>query len=219
MEVLIGVLALFFVLFVAFGVFLGVRAVRALRRGVEQTGAQVRRTVEESALRTRSARPGPIGELARSRLELRSSVDSARRELESGVAHDPSLQEALGLLNRLHDHTRRLDGELRLLMEREPDKSRIAERMPELRERVAYIKESADSLRFAAQDRARQHNAEGLTGLREQIEIETGALRHWQGDEPAPGAPPERAVEQGEQGRSATGRGAALRKGSPRSAS
>ena len=32
-------------------------------------------------------------------------------------------------------------------------------RLPEVRERVARIKESADSLRFAAQDRARENDA------------------------------------------------------------
>ncbi|HWM38728.1 MAG TPA: hypothetical protein VNS49_16570 [Streptomyces sp.] len=180
-EVVIGVMALLFVLFVTFGVIAAVRVTRAVQRGVERTGTQVRRTVEETALRARSAQPGPVGELARKRLELRSSIDGTRRALESDVTRDPSLQEALGLLNRLHDHARQLDGELQLLMEREPDKGRTAALLPEVRERVARIKESADSLRFAAQDRARQHDVEGLGALREQIEIESGALRHWQG--------------------------------------
>jgi hypothetical protein len=195
-EVVIGVLVLFSVLFFALSVILGVRAARAIRRGVEHTGVQVRRTVEESALKARSTRPGPMGELARSRLELRSSVDGARRALEAGVEQDPSLREALGLLGRLREHAHRLDGELQLLMEREPDKARVAERMPDVRERVAHIKESADSLRFAAQDRVQQHDAEGLAGLREQIEIESDALRHWQGTEAGVEALSEPAAEQ-----------------------
>jgi hypothetical protein len=183
-EFVIGVLALLFVLFVTFGVIVAVRAGRAVQRGVERTGTQVRRTVEETALRAKSAQPGPVGELARKRLELRSTIDGTRRALESDVSRDPSLQEALGLLNRLHEHARQLDGEMRLLMDREPDKARTADRMPEVRERVARIKESADSLRFAAQDRASRHDAEGLDALREQIEIESGALRHWHGERP-----------------------------------
>lgn len=185
MEFVIGVLALLFVLFVTFGAILAVRAGRAVQRGVERTGTQVRRTVEETALRAKSAQPGPAGELARKRLELRSSIDGTRRALESDVTRDPSLQEALGLLNRLHDHARQLDGEMRLLMDGEPDKARTAARMPEMRERVERIKESADSLRFAAQDRASRHDAEGLGSLREQIEIESGALRHWSGERAA----------------------------------
>ncbi|MCH6160242.1 hypothetical protein [Streptomyces marispadix] len=184
MEFVIGVLALFFVLSVVLGVFVAVRTVRAVQRGVERTGTQVRRTVEETALRARSAQPGPVGELARQRLELRSSIDGTRRALESDVTRDPSLQEALGLLNRLHEHARQLDGEMRLLMDREPDKARARSLLPELRERVATIKESADSLRFAAQDRASRLDAEGLAPLREQIEIESGALRHWHGERP-----------------------------------
>lgn len=180
MEFVIGIVALLFVLSVAFGVIAAVRVARAVGRGVERTGTQVRRTVEETTLRARSAQPGPVGELARRRLELRSSIDGTRRALEADVARDPSLREAIGLLDRLHDHARQLDAELRLLMEREPDRTRTAQRLPEVRERVARIKESADSLRFAAQDRARQYDAEGLGALREQIEIESGALRHWQ---------------------------------------
>ncbi|MGH3311471.1 MAG: hypothetical protein ACRDP3_12940 [Streptomyces sp.] len=187
MEFVIGVVALLFVLSVTFGVIAAVRVVRAVGRGVERTGSQVRRTVEETTLRARSAQPGPVGELARKRLELRSSIDGTRRALEADATRDPSLREAIGLLDRLHDHARQLDVELRLLMEREPDKARTAERLPEVRERVARITESADSLRFAAQDRARQYDVEGLGALRRQIEIESGALRHWQGADSAPG--------------------------------
>lgn len=180
MEFVIGVLALLVVVCVALGIVATVRTVRAVKRGVERTGAQVRRTVEETTLKARTAQPGPVGEVARVRMELRSSIDSTRRALEAGAADDPSLREALGLLDRLHDHARQLDGELRLLMEREPDRARIAERLPDVRERVGTIRESADSLRFAAQERAQQFDAEGLAALRAQIEIESGALRTWQ---------------------------------------
>ncbi|WP_070014020.1 hypothetical protein [Streptomyces abyssalis] len=197
MEFVIGVLALLFVLFVAFGVIAAVRVTRAVQRGVERTGSQVRRTVEETTLKARGAQPGPVGELARQRLELRTSIDGTRRALESDISRDPSLQEALGLLDRLHEHARQLDGEMRLLMDREPDKARTAELMPEVRERVARIKDSADSLRFAAQDRASRYDAEGLDALRRQIEVESGALRHWHPDGQALGHEDEGAPEPG----------------------
>ncbi|MGW7352544.1 hypothetical protein [Streptomyces sp. NPDC054784] len=179
MEFVIGALALLFAVFVTLGIIATVRTVRAVKRGVERTGQQVRRTVEETGLKARTAQPGPVGEVARVRLELRSSIDSTRLALESGSRDDPSLREALGLLDRLHDHARQLDGELRSLMEREPDRARVAARLPDVRARVATIKESADSLRFAAQERAGQYDAEGLSALRDQIEIESGALRGW----------------------------------------
>lgn len=185
MEFVIGVLALLFVVFVTLGVIAAVRAVRVVRRGVERTGAQVRRTVEETALKAKTAQPGPVGEVARVRLQLRSSIDSTRVALESASGDDASLREAIGLLDRLHEHARQLDGELRLLMEGEPDRARIAARLPDVRKRVETIKGSADSLRFAAQERAGQYDAEGLTALREQIEIESGALRGWREPPPA----------------------------------
>ena len=180
MEIVIGLVALLFALFVVLGVVVTVRTVRAVKRGVERTGTQVRNTVQETSLKARSMQPGPVGEMARVRLELRSSIDSTRRALEAAASDDPSLQEAVGLLDRLHDHARQLDRELRVLMEREPDRARVAERLPDARERMRAIKESADSLRFAAQDRARRTSPEDLASLREQIEIESGALRHWE---------------------------------------
>ncbi|MFH0244388.1 hypothetical protein ACGRHY_18685 [Streptomyces sp. HK10] len=198
MEFVIGLLAFLFVLFVVLGAVATVKTVRAVRRGVERTGQQVRRTVEETTLKARGAQPGPVGELARVRLELRSSLDSTRRALETGARHDPSLSEAAGLLDRLDEHARQLDGELRLLMEREPDRGRIAARLPDARERADRIRASADSLRFAAQDRARRHDEDGLTALSEQIEIEAGALRHWTA--PASGTAASETASAGAQG-------------------
>ncbi|MFE9334439.1 hypothetical protein [Streptomyces sp. NPDC006925] len=179
------VIGLMFVLAVfIFGTIITLRVVRAVKRGVERTGAQVRRTTEETLLKARSAQPGPVGQAARIRLELRSSIDSTRAALETEAQHDQGLGEAVELLDSLHEHARHLDRELRVLMEREPDHSRIAARLPEARERMRHIKESADSLRFAAQDRARRFDAEGLGALRDRIDIESGALRHWA---PGPG--------------------------------
>lgn len=185
MEFVIWALVVLFVLFTALGVIVTLKTARAVRRGVERTSAQVRRTVEDTTLKARTAQPGPVGEAARLRLELRTSLDSTRAALTSGASDDPALREAAALLDQLQDHAQRLDGELRLLMEREPDRERIAARLPDARERAAALKKSADSLRFAAQDRARQYDDDGLDALRDQIEIESGALRGFR-DAPLP---------------------------------
>lgn len=181
MEYVVGGLALFFVLVVVLGIIATVKTVRAVKRGVSRTGRQLRQTVEETTLKARAAQPGPVGELARIRVELRSSLDSTRAALTAGLRTDPSLKEALGLLDRLQDHARQLDGELRMLMAGEPDRGRIAAQLPQARSRAERIRHSADSLRWAAQDRARSLDEEGLAALDTQIEIETGALRDWRG--------------------------------------
>ncbi|WP_063826274.1 hypothetical protein [Streptomyces sp. AA1529] len=208
------VIGLMFVLAVfIFGTIITLRVVRAVKRGVERTGAQVRRTTEETLLKARSAQPGPVGQAARIRLELRSSIDSTRAALEAEAQQDPGLGEAVQLLDGLHEHARHLDRELRVLMEREPDHSRIAARLPEARERMRHIKESADSLRHAAQDRARRFDAEGLGALRDRIDIESGALRHWT---PGPGRPrPEAAADTSPADASPAGEAAAGRGAEP----
>ncbi|GAA1896099.1 hypothetical protein [Streptantibioticus ferralitis] len=179
MVAVFGVLALVLLIAVVFGTIATVRTVRAVRRGVERTGAQARRVVEETTLKAKKyGQPGALGELASLRLDLRDSMIGTRQALESGVAADPSLAEALALLNRLREHAHTLDDELRLL-EREPDKGRIAARLPELRQRTERVTHSADSLRWAAQDRARQFDDDDLAALGRQIEVEAGALRHW----------------------------------------
>jgi hypothetical protein len=135
--------------------------------------------VEDTTLRARSiAQPGPAGRLAELRLGLRTSVVSTREALEAEASSDSALTEALALLARLRTHAKQLDTELRLL-EREPDRERIAARLPELEERTLRITHSADSLRWAAQDRARQFADEDLVALGRDIEVEAGALRHW----------------------------------------
>lgn len=179
MEYVVGGLALIFVLMVVLGIMVAVRTVRAVKRGVSRTGQQLRRTVEETTLKARAAQPGPVGELARIRVELRSSLDSTRAALSAGLRTDPSLYESLGLLDRLQDHARQLDGELRMLMAGEPDRARIAAQLPQARSRAERIRSSADSLRWAAQDRARSFDEDELAALDTQIEMETRALRDW----------------------------------------
>lgn len=203
METALAVIALSFLVFVVF-VALGVRAAkRALERGVERAGREVRRTVSDAALRARAAQPGALGEAARTRRELRTSLDSTRGVLQQGAGDDPVLRESLDLLDQLYGHARQLDGELGVLMAGEPDRARVAARLPELQDRAQRIRSSADSLRFAAQERLHHHDRDGLDALHRQIEIEAGALRHWEAAEPLPDGPADRhpRLEEGPGGR------------------
>ncbi|MER5435094.1 hypothetical protein [Streptomyces sp. NPDC002588] len=179
MEAVIAVVALLFVLLAVLGVYVTVKAVGAAKRGVDRTIHQARRTVEEHTLRAKSfAQPGPAGEIAQLRLKLRTSMRATQDALQAGVTEDESLKESLGLFQRLSAHGRELDGELKRL-EAEPNRAKLAERMPSLRERTERVTASADSLRWAAQDRARRFAEDDLDTLSAQIDVEAGALRHW----------------------------------------
>ncbi|MEU9116224.1 hypothetical protein AB0D04_31790 [Streptomyces sp. NPDC048483] len=179
MEVAVAVFALLFVLLVAAGVFVTVKAVTAAKRGVDRTVAQARRTVEDTSLRARRlTQPGVVGELAQLRLSLRTSMRATQEVLRSGSADDASLSESLSLFERLSAHGHELDDELRRL-EREPDRATITARLPDLRERTERITHSAESLRWAARDRARKFADDDLAALSDQIDVEAGALRHW----------------------------------------
>ncbi|MEU9119521.1 hypothetical protein AB0C96_06625 [Streptomyces sp. NPDC048506] len=205
MEPAAAILGLLFVLFVVAGVFVTVKAVQAAKRGVDRTVAQARRTVEDTTLRARQlAQPGVVGELAQLRLSLRTSMRATQDELYGGAKDDPSLSEAIGLFERLSAHGHELDAELKRL-EREPDRATIAGRLPELRERLERITHSAESLRWAARDRARKFADDDLAALNDQIDVETGALRHWTRepgatdplDEPVPDGPARAASADG----------------------
>lgn len=179
MEAVIAVVALLFVLFVVLGVYATVKAVGAAKRGVDRTITQAKRTVEDTTLRARSlAQPGPVGQLADLRLKLRTSMRSTQEALQAGVGEDESLKESLALFEQLSKHGRELDDELRRL-EPEPDRAKLAQRLPALRERTERIIRSADSLRWAAHDRARKFAEDDLDTLSAQIDVEAGALRHW----------------------------------------
>ncbi|MFD5420325.1 hypothetical protein ACFWJT_20135 [Streptomyces sp. NPDC127069] len=180
----VGALVIIFALVVLFA-FLGlgawatVKAVGAAKRGVDRTITQARRTVEDTTLKARSlGQVGVTGALAQLRLDLRTSMRATQAALYQGVQADASLKESIALFERLSRHGHELDDELKRL-EQEPDRKRIAERLPELRERTAKITESADSLRWAARDRARQFADEDLAALSAQIEVESSALRDW----------------------------------------
>ncbi|MEU2020577.1 hypothetical protein ABZ565_00125 [Streptomyces sp. NPDC016469] len=191
MEAVILILGLLVVAFMALGVYATVKVVGAARRGVDRTITQARRTVEDTTLRAKSyGQLGVGGELAQLRLSLRTSMRATQDALRAGVAEDASLSESLGLFDRLSAHGHELDAELKAL-EREPDKATVTSRLPGLKERTAQITRSADSLRWAARDRARKFADDELTALNAQIDVEAGALRHWTTAEEAPGPSPE----------------------------
>lgn len=184
---IVGIIALLvFLVFATLAVVAAVKTVRAVKRGVERRTEQARRLVEDQRLRARRfTAPGPAGEIARLRLELRASIDGAYRALAQDGDKDASLSEAASLLDRLNEHARALDGDLRL-MEREPDAARLAARLPELSDRTHRVTGSADALRRAAQERASHFADDELASLTRDIDLEAGALRHWE----RPAAPP-----------------------------
>ncbi|MER5770078.1 hypothetical protein [Streptomyces sp. NPDC001985] len=190
MEVVIAILALLLVAFVALGAFVTVKAVGAAKRGVERTKqsvTQARRTVEDTTLRAKTfGQSGVAADLAQLRLSLRTSMRATQDALQAGVAEDASLSETIALFERLSAHGHELDDELKRL-EREPDRATVSARLPELRERTERITHSAESLRWAARDRARRFADDDLDSLSTQIDMEAGALRHW--SEPEAEAP------------------------------
>ncbi|MEU9991995.1 hypothetical protein AB0E10_35340 [Streptomyces sp. NPDC048045] len=186
METVITVFALLFLIFIGLGAYITVKAVGAAKRGVDRTIAQARRTVEDHTLRAKSfAQPGPAGEVAQLRLNLRTSMRATQDALHAGTADDESLKESLSLFRRLSAHGHELDGELKRL-ESDPDRSTLAAQLPELRQRTERITKSADSLRWAARDRARRFADDDLDMLSAQIDVEAGALRHWTQADPRP---------------------------------
>ncbi|ARZ70163.1 hypothetical protein SMD11_4566 [Streptomyces albireticuli] len=189
MEAVAVIVALIFAVLVALGVIATVKTVRAVKRGVDRTVTQARRTVEDTRLKARQyVQPGAAGEVAQLRLSLRTSMRATQEALRLAAPEDASLSEALQLFERLSAHGHELDEELRRL-EAEPDRERIAACLPELRERTERVRESADSLRWAAQDRARRFAEDDLEALSGQIRMEAGALRHWTVEEPEGTAP------------------------------
>jgi hypothetical protein len=189
-EAVIAVFALLFVLFLVLGAYATVKVIGAAKRGVDRTVTQARRTVEDHTLRAKSlAQPGPAGEIAQLRLKLRTSMRATQDALHAAVAEDESLKESLALFERLSAHGHELDDELRRL-ESEPDRRALVERLPALRERTERITGSADSLRWAARDRARRFADDDLDALSAQIDVEAGALRHWTTSDAQPASPP-----------------------------
>ncbi|MFJ9208480.1 hypothetical protein [Streptomyces sp. L-9-10] len=184
--IVVALLVAAFVAFVALGVFVSVKAVRAAKRGVDRTISQARRTVEDTTLRAKSiGQTGAAGELAQLRLRLRTSMRATQDALQAGAAEDASLAESVQLFQRLSAHGLELDDELRQL-ERDPDRTRVVERLQDVRERTERITHAADSLRWAARDRAQKFAEDDLSSLSAQIDMEAGALRHWSSAEGQP---------------------------------
>ncbi|UED86509.1 hypothetical protein [Streptomyces profundus] len=175
------------------------RGVRALQRRATVARQELRRRAGDAALSARAAQPGAVGEVARLRKELRAGVEGTRAILLAGVAHDPSLGEALALSEQLAGHAARLDAELASLVAAgERDRAVIAARLPALRERAERIRASAFALREAANERARHDEGEDLDTLQERIALEAKALRHWSPTIPGaarPSPPAGRAVD------------------------
>jgi hypothetical protein len=189
-EAVIAVFALLFVLALVLGAYATVKAVGAAKRSVDRGITQARRTVEDHTLRAKSlVQVGPASELAQLRLSLRTSMRATQDALHAGVAEDESLKESLALFERLSAHGFELDAELRRL-ESEPDRTTLGALLPALRERTERITRSAESLRWAARDRARRFADDDLDSLSAQIDVEAGALRHWTETEPAAAPPP-----------------------------
>ncbi|MCG6493572.1 hypothetical protein [Kitasatospora sp. A2-31] len=179
LGVMVGLALLFGLAMVALVVVGVVKAAKAVGEKVERHEANARRAVENATLKAKTfTKPGPQGQIASVRLGLRTSLDGTRQVLESGLAQDGQLGESLALLRRLDAHAAELDGELRIL-EREPDTGRIAAKLPELRERAERIKHSAETMRWAAQDRMHRFADDELNRLSQECENEAGALRHW----------------------------------------
>lgn len=165
--------------FLGLGVYATTKVVKGVARGVDRTITQARRTVEDTTLKARSfGQVGVPGALATLRLDLRNSMRATQQALYQGVQADASLQESIGLFERLSAHGHELDDELKRL-EAEPDRQRIAAVLPDLRERTARITQASDSLRWAARDRARRFAEDDLSHLSAQIDVESSALRDW----------------------------------------
>ncbi|MFF3020000.1 hypothetical protein [Streptomyces sp. NPDC057939] len=165
--------------FLGLGAWATVKVVGAAKRGVDRTITQARRTVEDTTLRAKSfGQVGVTGALAQLRLDLRNSMRATQQALYQGVQVDSSLKESIGLFERLSAHGYELDDELKRL-EHDPDRKRIEESLPDLRERTAKITQAADSLRWAARDRARRFAEDDLDLLSAQIGVESDALRDW----------------------------------------
>ncbi|WP_329457943.1 hypothetical protein [Streptomyces sp. NBC_01497] len=179
MEAVLLIVVLLFVAAVLLGAYVTVKAVGAAKRGVDRTISQARRSVEDTTLRAKSfGQPGVPGELAQLRLRLRTSMRATQDALYAGAEQDASLEESVRLFGRLSAHGHELEEQLKQA-ERDPDRARVGARVKELRDRTEQVTRAADSLRWAVRDRARKFADDDLSTLSADIDVESGALRHW----------------------------------------
>lgn len=153
-------------------VLLGLLLTRLARRGRARLGA----TAERLQLGARAVAVGPRAELARLRLELRSSIESGRRVLAvASAAHWP-LGDAPMLLRRLERAAAAVDAELTALGH-ERDERRLATLLPALRARVTALTTSAGSLRQGLMESSMRLGADELSALQADCALEARALR------------------------------------------
>ncbi len=183
-EAVITVIALLFLLFVVLGAYATVKVIGAAKRGVD-------RTISRPAARSRTPPCVPRPSLSRARrgrspLTLRTSM-RATQDAPAPRRGRGRVPEGVPGAVRATQCARARAGRR---AEAPGERSRTRGRSPrgsELRERTERITQSADSLRWAARDRARRFAADDLDSLSEQIDVEAGALRHWT-TEPGPTA-------------------------------
>ncbi len=166
MEAVSQSVALLFLLFVVLGVYATVKVVGAAKRGVDRTISQARRTVEDTTLRAKTyAQPGPAGELAQLGSSCVRRCVPRRTRCTRAWREDASLKESLGLFERLSAHGHELDDELKRLESRaRPGDARRATAGP-ARAHRRRSRTSADSLRWAARDRATRFAGDDLDAL------------------------------------------------------
>ncbi len=176
MEAVIAVFALLFVLFVVLGVYATVKVVGAAKRGVDRghhPGPPHGRGPHPAGQVLRPARRRP-GELAQLRLKLRTSMRATQDALHAAVAEDESLKESLGLFQRLSAHGHELDAELQAPGVRAGPRHARPSGCPDCASAPSASRTSADSLRWAARDRARRFADDDLDTLSAQIDVEAG---------------------------------------------
>lgn len=182
MEALLVVLVVLLLCGAAVAALVAVGLVKAARAASARA--------ERVALKARTMTGSGVGaEIARHRLALRDSLDSTRGVLAAAHREDRQVGDAVQLLDRLEQHGRELEGELRLL-EREPDRARAGERLHDLAERADRLRGAADQLRWSAQERQHRFADDELTRLTQECADEAEALRHWRGTGAGPTAPP-----------------------------
>ena len=180
MEAVIAVVALLFVLFVALGAYATVKVVGAAKRGVDRTITQARRTVEDHTLRARVLRPAGPGRGAGPAPAEAAHLDAGhpggaaggrgRGRVPQGVPRPSSSASARTAASWTTNSS---------AWSPSPTGPRSPSGCPTLRERTERVIKSADSLRWAARDRARRFADDDLDTLSAQIDVEAGALRHW----------------------------------------
>jgi hypothetical protein len=143
-------------------------ALRGLHRRVRAVGGRAR-------LAARAYGVGPVSEVARLRREMGRSLAGARRALAAARAVHSPVGDAPSLLARLELAATSVDAELQML-EAQPDRLRIAARLPGPRSRAEAIRSSAAHL-VEGLLAAASHDGDELSLLQAACAVEAEALR------------------------------------------